>query len=258
MLLGLVGVKWINWKAGTGSLVSLIMTYFETQSVYIRNREWWKTSQRNKEWSPQRWINHNCLVTEIWRWMSNHLGARNSFAFHPTKRTKQVTIQTCSACVQHWPSGTWSCQPGTNNSCFSLCAVSKAVMQYFLFCSCLPGMWAIPSSITTLYTLALVSYLIVYVLKKEKYIEDSIISIVWSNQLRYWNIFSTDKRQLFIRTKKYYSASKEHIKPWQAMERLKRKLLNAPSHCVLRFAFTRISHFEMCFPLSTVVSLKLL
>lgn len=99
--------------------------------MYIRNREWWKTSQRNKKWTAQRWINHNCLITRIWRWMSNHLGARNSFVFHPTRRTKHVTIQTCSAGVRQWPPGTWNCQPGTNNSCFSLCAVPKAVMQYF-------------------------------------------------------------------------------------------------------------------------------
>lgn len=131
MLRGLVGMKWINRKTGSGSLGSLVMRYVETQSMYIRNRELWKTSQRNKEWTPQRWINHNCLITSIWRWMSNHLGARNSFAFHPTKRTKHIAIQTCSAGVRQWPPGTWSCQPGTNNSCFSLRAVPKAVMQYF-------------------------------------------------------------------------------------------------------------------------------
>lgn len=119
-------------------------------------------------------------------------------------------------------------------------------------------MWAIPSSIPTLYTLAPVSYLIAYVLNKGKCIEDSITSIVSRNHLRSCNIFSTDKRQLFIYTTKCYSVSKEHIKPWQDTESLKRVLLSALSRCVLCFAFTRILHFELCFPLNTVVSLKLL
>lgn len=101
--------------------------------------------------------------------------------------------------------------------------------------------------------------------KKARYIGNSILSTVSNIHWRPCITFSMDKRLLYILTIKYsdkrllYSQRNiQHLKevsnPWQALEGLKCILLSAPCHHVLYFAFTgRISHFELCSPLSIAV-----